>query len=95
MIAAIAIATDKRIVRIPVPFSVAKGFIDHVPGIEALVEVEPESVTYFVLPTTFGCDNMLRDLAGSGITCPPFTAYVDNLVRFVRDHPDISAAAMV
>lgn len=95
MIEAIAAATGKRIVRVPVPFSVAKGFLDHVPGIEALMEVEPESITYFMFPTTFDCYNTLRDLAGSGISCPPFTTYVDNLVEFVRDHPDISAAAMV
>ena len=34
-------------------------------------------------------------LVGSGIAVPPFAAYVDRLVAFVRAHPEIGSAAMV
>lgn len=95
MIDAIGRATGRRIIRLPLPKSVAKGALQYVPGVEALLQIEPESVEYFVLPTTYTCDNTLADLAGTGITCPSFTDYIDNLVAFMREHPDISSAAMV
>jgi len=36
----------------------------------------------------------VADLRGSGISCPPFTAYLDRLVAFVKSHPEIGSAAM-
>lgn len=95
MIDAIAQATGRRIVRIPLPKGLAKSSLAHVPGMEEFMGIEPESVEYFVLPTLYTCENTLADLEGSGITCPPFTDYIDNLVAFVREHPDIPSAAMV
>ena len=95
MIGAIGRATGRRIIRLPLPKSVAKGALQYVPGVEALMQIEPESVEYFVLLTTYTCENTMADLAGSGITCPSFTDYIDNLVAFMRAHPDISSTAMV
>jgi len=56
--------------------------------------VLPESVDYFTHPTTYVCPNTHRDLAGSGIVCPPFESYVGTLVEYVREHPEIDSAAM-
>jgi nucleoside-diphosphate-sugar epimerase len=95
MVDAIAQATGRRILRVPLPKSLAKSSLEYVPGMEAFMGIEPESVEYFVLPTRYSCDNTLRDLEGSGIACPPFGDYIDNLVAFVRRHPEVASAAMV
>lgn len=92
---AIATATGKRIIRVPLPKGVAKGALEWIPGMEDLMGIEPESIEYFVLSTTYSCENTLRDLEGTGIFCPPFTSYLDNIVTFMQHHPDISSEAMV
>lgn len=88
-------ATGKRILRIPLPKALAKGSLVYVPGMEQLMGIEPESVEYFVLPTTYTCENTLSDLEGTGIRAPSFTSYIDRIVAFMRQNPDVSSAAMV
>jgi len=95
MTALLGRATGRRLVRVPLPKSVAKSSLEYLPGLEAFMGIEPESVEYFVLPTRYSCENALADLEGSGISCPPFADYVDNLIAFVRKHPEIPSAAMV
>lgn len=94
MIESIGDATGRRIVRIPLPKSLAKGALLYVPRMESTMGIEPQSVDYFVLPTTYTCDNTLAALQGTGIACPTFDAYVGNLVDFMRRHPQISSRAM-
>jgi thioester reductase-like protein len=95
MIDVIGRATGRRIVRVPMPKGIAKSSLEYVPGVEALMGIEPESVEYFVLPTRYSCRNTLADLEGSGINCPPFADYVGKLVDFVRANPQIPSEAMV
>lgn len=95
MITVIGQATGRRIVRLPLPKSVAKGSLQYLPGVESLMQIEPESVEYFVLPTIFTCEQTLQDLEGSGLSCPSFADYIDNLVAFMREHPDISSEPMI
>lgn len=95
MLDAIATATKRHIWRMKLPDWLVKGSLRHVPGVYSLVRIEPEAIDYFTLPTRYSCDNTLRDLAGSGIYCPPFVDYVSVLVQFMAAHPEISAEAMV
>jgi hypothetical protein len=53
-----------------------------------------EAVDYFAHPTHYLSDHTQADLAGSGIAVPPFRSYVGQLVRFMRQHPEITSAAM-
>lgn len=94
MLREIARATDRRVVRLKLPMGVAKGAIEYVPFVERIMQIPATSVDYFTHPTHYTSENTQRDLEGSGISCPPFSAYVDNLVRFVREHPDISPKGM-
>lgn len=94
MIEAIGEATGRAIVRLRLPKSLAKGALLYVPGLQSLMGIEPQSVDYFVLPTTYSCENTLAALQGTGITCPPFNRYVGNLVDFMRRHPQIQSQAM-
>jgi nucleoside-diphosphate-sugar epimerase len=90
----IAEATEHRVVRIPLPASVAKGAIDYVPGVYRLMRIPSPAVDYFVHPTEYDTTHATRDLAGSGISVPSFADYARNLVNFVRAHPEIGSRAM-
>jgi thioester reductase-like protein len=87
-------ATGRRLVKIPLPTGIAKGAIRHVPGVHSLMRIPADAIDYFVLPTRYDTRNTVTDLAGSGISCPPFPAYVARLVSFVRAHPEFGSAAM-
>ncbi len=87
--------TGKRIVEVRLPGSLVKGALQKVPGLYQFVRMEPAMVDYFTHPTRYRCDNTLRDLDGSGISCPPFANYVENLIAFMRENPHISSDAMV
>ncbi len=87
-------ATGKRLVKVPLPPSVAKAAIRHVPGVYSLLRIPADAIDYFMHPGRYDSRNTQADLAGSGIACPPFPTYVDRLVAFVRAHPELGAAAM-
>jgi thioester reductase-like protein len=88
-------ATGKRLVRVPLTRNLAKAAIQHVPGVYQLMRIPAPAIDYFVHPTHYDTRNVLADLQGSGISCPPFPSYVDRLVAFMREHPEIGSAAMV
>ena len=93
-IRAIARATGRTVVRVPMPLSVAKFAIDRVPGIYRLMRIPSAAVNYFVQPTLYDTTNAQRALAASGIRVPRFREYAPRLVEFVRAHPEIGSAAM-
>ena len=86
--------TGRTLIRLPLSRGIAKLLIDKVPGVYALLRIPSSAIDYFVLPTTFSTTNARRDLAPSGIACPRFPEYADRLVRFMREHPEVGAAAM-
>lgn len=91
----VARATGKRLLRIPMPGSLAKASLAYVPFLERVMGIPPPAIDYFTHPTYYLTDTVRRDLAGSGIEVPPFASYVDKLVRFVRQHPEVGSKAMV
>ncbi len=91
----LADAAGRKMVRIPLPLFLAKGAVQYVPGVYQVLRIPASAIDYFVHPTHYTCENTLRDLEGTGIACPPVTAYIQRLVKFMRENPDISAAAMV
>jgi thioester reductase-like protein len=94
LIDAIAAATGRRVLRVPLPLALAKGAIDRVPGVYRLMQIPSSAIDYFVHPTRYATDHAREDLAGSGLSVPPLPSYLDRLVAFVRDHPEIGAQAM-
>ena len=95
MLVELARATHRRMVRVPLSLKLAKGAIEHVPGVHRLLRIPAPAVDYFVHPTRYGTEAAQAALAGSGIAVPRFASYSDHLVRFVREHPEIGASAMV
>jgi thioester reductase-like protein len=89
-----AAATGRAIVRVPTPLGLAKGAIEHVPGVERVMGIPSSAVDYFVHPTFYDTTNADRDLGRFGISCPRFAAYLPTLVAFLKRHPEIASAAM-
>lgn len=92
---ALAKATHRVMLRVPLPLGLAKAAIDHVPGVYALMQIPASAIDYFVHPTYYATSHTRADLAGTGIAVPPLTSYLANLVAFVRAHPEIPSDAMV
>ena len=87
----IARATRRRVIRIPMPLSIAKLSIDYVPGVYRLMRIPSDAINYFIHPTTYDTTNLRLDL---GRTPPRFTDYADRLVRFFETHRDVRSTAM-
>lgn len=87
----LARATGRRVLRIPLPKSVAKFSIDHVPGVYALMRIPSPAIDYFVHPTTYDTSNAAADL---GFAPPPLDAYAQTLVTFFAAHREIGSRAM-
>ena len=95
ILTALSERTGKRLMRVPLTLDIAKAAIDHVPGVKRLLGFPAAAVDYFVHPTHYLTPNTERDLAGSGLSAPPFASYLDALIGFVKAHPEITSDAMV
>jgi len=90
----LAEATGQRVIRVRLPLGLAKASLDYVPFLGRFLGIPSASVDYFVHPTEYASDHTRRDLAGTGIACPPLPSYLDRLVAFAREHPEIAAQGM-
>ena len=64
-------ATRRIVVRLPFPRAAAKFLIDHVPGVNWLMQIPSPAVDYFAHPTLYTCVRTSADLEGSGLKAPP------------------------
>ncbi len=85
----------KRVVWVPMFAGLARLAIDTIPGVSRLLGLPGELVDYFASPTTYSTANTQRDLDGTGVACPAFSDYVDRLLDFMIEHPEVSSRAMV
>ncbi len=90
----IARATARRVIRVPSIRALAKTALEWVPGLEWLTGIPLATVDYFTHPTHYTTDHTRADLAGTGIAAPPFPSYVERLVEFVRQHPEVDSHGM-
>jgi thioester reductase-like protein len=88
-------ALGKRVVAVPSSLRLTTAALGRSAWLDRRVDVEPATLDYFVHPTRYTCENTVRALRGTDIACPPFESYVDSLVAFYGEHPEVSAAAMV
>jgi thioester reductase-like protein len=94
LLRALARATGRWMVRLPLPMALARGSIDRVPFVNRVLRIPSSAVDYFVHPTRYDTSNMEMDLAATGIRCPRFSEYADRLVAFMRAHPEVGPRAM-
>jgi thioester reductase-like protein len=85
----------KRVVWVPMPLGIARSVLGSVPGLERVLGLPAETLDYSASPTTYSTRNTTAALAGTGVTCPPFTDYAPRLLDFMTSHPEIDSAAMV
>jgi thioester reductase-like protein len=91
---AMAAATDRRVIRVPVTRRLAKLAVERVPGVEAVMRIPSAAIDYMTHPTHYLTANQ-ADLDGSGIACPAVPDYLPNLVGYMRRHPGVSPSAMI
>ena len=87
LIDAIAVASGRTILRVPLPLAIAKLGAP-------LLRIPSAAVNYLTHPTAYDTTNAERGLAGSGISVPRFSDYVKRLVEFAQAHPEIAATGM-
>ena len=94
VVAEIERAVGRRVRHVRLPLPVARGAIERVPGVRAVIGMPAEALDYFVHPTFYTTTQASTDLEGSGVSVPPFSSYVDRLVKFARDNPGLGANPM-
>jgi thioester reductase-like protein len=87
-------ALGRRVLRVPAHARGTRRLLERFGSVAALLDVEPATMDYLAHPTRYSSPHTQRALAGTGISCPPLSAYFDTLVAYMRDHPEISADAM-
>jgi hypothetical protein len=94
VLTAIARATGRAVVRVPMPLGLAKWSLDWVPGAERLMQIPASAIDYFVHPTYYATTQAQAVLEPAGIRVPPLRSYLPALVSFVKAHPEIRSEAM-
>ncbi len=56
--------------------------------------IKSGGLEYQTWPASFDCSNAVEDLEGSGVECPHFSEYAENLVAFYEANPDIGTEGM-
>ena len=95
LVDAFAAATGRKVIKVPSTRALSKYAIDHVPGVAKLMRVPSSAVDYFTHPTHYDTALTTPVLGKLGVECPSVPTYVDTMVAFMRQHPEISPAAMV
>lgn len=79
---------------VPLPAPVVQA-VAHLPLAGSLLGVPIDAVVdYMAHPTSYDTGNAIRDLAGTGVSCPPFSDYAAAMVEFAVQHPEVGSAAM-
>jgi nucleoside-diphosphate-sugar epimerase len=94
ILTAVAKATGRLMIRVPLPVGIAKAAIDWVPGVYRLMKIPSSTIDYFVHPTFYDPSNTLADLQGTDLRVPPLRSYLPTLVSFMRVHPELGSEAM-
>lgn len=94
MVALLGRETGARVVRTRLPYGLVRWAFG-LGLVKRWTRIPPEAIDYFVHPARYPSDHTHHDLQGSGITCPPFSAYAAALVAYMRAHPEVPAEAMI
>jgi len=86
---AIAGAINGKSSRITAPAAWVRFFL-MLPPSPAITGLPHPAVPYFFVKQLYDSTQAQQLLAPHGIRCPPFAGYVDKIVEFVRQHPDLN-----
>jgi hypothetical protein len=82
----------RPVIRLRLPLGAVKAVVDHVPGVSRWVQLPSQVFDYLSHPTRYRSPATQAALDGSGLVASQFSAYVDRLVEFVRQHPQLDSA---
>lgn len=80
----IAKRAGKRVPRVTLSYSLARRVL-RLPILERFSREEAQALDYLNHFAVYNCSGTLEFLEGTGIQCPRFDAYVDNLMKFVTE----------
>jgi thioester reductase-like protein len=80
----VAQRADRKPPRGVIPAALARALLK-APGLERLARAPLAFLEAFNHLALYNCRHTLELLEGQGVKCPPFDAYVGNLVKYVRD----------
>jgi thioester reductase-like protein len=84
---AIAKRAGRKLPRYHVSPNLTKALL-RIPGLERFAAVSRQAIDYLNHMAFYNSRNTMDALDGTGIRCPQFEEYVDNLMRYVRDYFD-------
>ncbi|MCK6547682.1 SDR family oxidoreductase [Myxococcota bacterium] len=82
---AIAARTGRKLPRYNVSPNLTKVLL-RIPGLERFAAVSHQAIDYLNHMAFYNSRNTMEALDGTGIRCPQFEDYVDNLMRYVREY---------
>ncbi len=82
---AIAERAGRKLPKFSVSANVTKALL-RIPGLERLAPVSHHAIDYLNNMAFYNSRNTLAALEGTGIRCPHFESYVENLMQYVRDY---------
>jgi len=88
-------AVGRRGIRVPLPRRLTTWALANIEPLQRFVGIPASAVDYFVHPTHYGTADTVRDLAGSGVACPPVAGYLPALVRFMTAHREANVGVMI
>lgn len=80
----IAERAGKKLPRVTLSYSVARRLL-RIPILEKYSRVQAQAIDYLNHFVIYNCANTLAHLEGTGILCPRFDTYVDNLMKYVSE----------
>jgi thioester reductase-like protein len=66
-----------------IPTSLISGFLS-IPAFRRWVQVEKETMDYFLCETYYDASNTVTELQGSGIICPTFDQYAETIIQYYK-----------
>jgi thioester reductase-like protein len=91
---AIARSANGKRSRMSAPATWVRFFL-MLPPSPAITGLPHSAVPYFFVKQLYDSSQAQALLAPHGIQCPPFASYVDNIVDFVKGHPQLSVAKLL
>jgi thioester reductase-like protein len=84
---AVAARSGRKRTQVRVSTNLSKVLL-RIPGMERFSSVSHLAIDYLNHMAFYNSRNTMLALEGTGIRCPPFDEYVENLMRYVRDYFD-------
>lgn len=81
----VAGAAGRKTPRYGVSPNITKALL-RIPGLERIAPVNHQVIDYLNHLAFYNSKNTMETLEGTGVHCPSFETYVDNLVRYARDY---------